>query len=160
MKTWVWSLASLSGLRIWRCHELSCRSQMRPGSGVAVAVMQASGCSSNLTPSMGTSIGPGCGLKKKKKKNKKESVGDTLSKQSSLKLFEKLNCPEYLVLWECCLPWAEKTNYDFVYLPHIEDHKSGSVVLICQWVEFSGWTAIKGLFIRIVCDSSSREAIC
>ena len=32
------SLASLSGLRIWHCRELWCRSKMRPGSGVAVAV--------------------------------------------------------------------------------------------------------------------------
>ena len=34
----VQSLASLSGLRIWLFHELWCRSQMRLGSGVAVAV--------------------------------------------------------------------------------------------------------------------------
>ena len=31
--------AWLSGLRIWRCHELWCRSQMRLGSRVAVAVV-------------------------------------------------------------------------------------------------------------------------
>jgi len=30
---WVWSLTSLSGLRIHRCHELWCRSQMPLGSG-------------------------------------------------------------------------------------------------------------------------------
>ena len=36
--TRVQSLASFSGLRIQRCHELWCRSQMRLGSGVAVAV--------------------------------------------------------------------------------------------------------------------------
>ena len=29
MRTWVLSLASLTGLRIWRCCELQCRSQMR-----------------------------------------------------------------------------------------------------------------------------------
>ena len=34
----VWSLASFSGLRIWHCHELSCRLQTWLGSGVAVAV--------------------------------------------------------------------------------------------------------------------------
>ena len=38
MRIWVPSLASISGLRIGRCHELWCRSQMRLGSGVAVAV--------------------------------------------------------------------------------------------------------------------------
>ena len=32
------SLALLSGLRIWRCHELWCRSQMRLRSAVAVAL--------------------------------------------------------------------------------------------------------------------------
>ena len=39
MRMWVWSLALLIGLRIWRCHELWCRSQMRLGSCVAVAVV-------------------------------------------------------------------------------------------------------------------------
>ena len=34
----VWSLASLSGLGIWRCHELWCMSQTWLGSGIAVAV--------------------------------------------------------------------------------------------------------------------------
>ena len=40
----VQSLASLSGLRIRRCHELWCRSQtwLRPGVAVAVAVAVAS----------------------------------------------------------------------------------------------------------------------
>ena len=36
---WVRPLASLSGLRIWRCHELWCRSQMQLGSDVAVAMV-------------------------------------------------------------------------------------------------------------------------
>ena len=40
----VQSLALLSGLRIWLCHELWCRSQMRLGSGIAVALAQASNC--------------------------------------------------------------------------------------------------------------------
>ena len=39
MKIQVRSLASLSGLRIRHCHELWCKSQMRLGSGVAVAVV-------------------------------------------------------------------------------------------------------------------------
>ena len=33
------SLALLSGLRIWHCHELWCGSQTRLGSRVAVAVV-------------------------------------------------------------------------------------------------------------------------
>ena len=32
------SLASFSGLRIWHCHELWCRSQMLLRSGIAMAV--------------------------------------------------------------------------------------------------------------------------
>ena len=36
MKLQVQSLASLSGLRIWYCRELWCRSRMRLRSGVAV----------------------------------------------------------------------------------------------------------------------------
>ena len=39
MRIWVQSLALLSGLRIWCCHELRCRSQMQLRSGVAVAVV-------------------------------------------------------------------------------------------------------------------------
>ena len=34
----VQSLASLTGLRIWRCHKLQYTSQMRLGSGVTMAV--------------------------------------------------------------------------------------------------------------------------
>ena len=37
MRTWVWSLAFLSGLRIWHCHELWCSLQTRLGSCTAVA---------------------------------------------------------------------------------------------------------------------------
>ena len=41
---------------------------MRLGSHVAVAVVLAGSCSSNLTPSLGTSMCHGCGPKKEKKK--------------------------------------------------------------------------------------------
>ena len=60
------SLALLSGLRIWHGHELWFRLQMQLGSPVAVAVVQAGSCSSNLTPSLGTSICCRCGPKKQK----------------------------------------------------------------------------------------------
>ena len=70
MRFWVGSLASLNGLRIWHGQELWCRSQTRPGSGIAVAVVKAGSCSSNWTPSLGTSICHGCDQKKKKKKKK------------------------------------------------------------------------------------------
>ena len=39
MRTWVQSLASLSGLRIWCCHELWCKLQTQLGSCIAVAVV-------------------------------------------------------------------------------------------------------------------------
>ena len=76
-KTWlvamrmrVRSLASLSGWRIGHCHELWCRSQTQLGSHVSVAVVEAGGCSSEVTPSLGTSICCRCGPKKTKNKNK------------------------------------------------------------------------------------------
>ena len=47
------------------------------GSGVAAAVVQAGGCSSNSTPSLGTSLCQGCGPKKtgEKQTKKKEPEG-------------------------------------------------------------------------------------
>ena len=38
MRLWVQSLALLSGLGVWHCHELWYRLQTQFGSGVAVAV--------------------------------------------------------------------------------------------------------------------------
>ena len=38
-RMWVLSLASLRGLRIWNCCELWCKSQMKLGSCVAVAMV-------------------------------------------------------------------------------------------------------------------------
>ena len=70
MRMQVQSLASLSGLRIWCCCELWCRSQMWLRSGVAVAVVKAGSCSSNSTPSPGTSI---CQRYSPKKTNKQGS---------------------------------------------------------------------------------------
>ena len=64
MRWQLWSLASRSGLRIRCCHELWGRLQTRLRSGFAVAVVWASGCSSDWTPSLGTSICRKCGAKK------------------------------------------------------------------------------------------------
>ena len=66
MRMRVRSLASLSGLKIWHCHKLRCMSQTWLGSGFAVAEAKASSCSSDSTPSLGTSICHGCGSKKTK----------------------------------------------------------------------------------------------
>ena len=60
------SLASLYGLRIQRCHGLWQRLQMWLRPYIAVAVVQASSCSSDSTPDLGTSLG--AALKRKKKK--------------------------------------------------------------------------------------------
>jgi len=54
MRLRVWSLPLLSGLMIRRCRELWCRLQTRLGSGVSVALVQASGYSSDWTPNLGT----------------------------------------------------------------------------------------------------------
>ena len=70
-RTQVRSLALLSGLRIWHCHEPWHRSQMWLGSHVAVAVVQASSSSSSSIHSLGISICHRCSPKKTKKKKKK-----------------------------------------------------------------------------------------
>ena len=83
MKLWVQSLAFLSGLRIWHCCELWCRSQTRwLVSCISVAVVQANSCSSYLTPSLGTSICHECGPKKQKQKQKKTIKQNKKKKQA------------------------------------------------------------------------------
>ena len=71
MRTQVPSLASFSGLRIWRCCQLWCRLQTRLGSDMAVAVVQASGYHSDSMPSLRTSMCLRCGPKKTKSKENK-----------------------------------------------------------------------------------------
>ena len=66
MRMQVQSWALLSGLGIQDCHQLWFRLQTQLRSRIAVAVVQASHCSSDLTPSLGTSICQGCSPKKQK----------------------------------------------------------------------------------------------
>ena len=68
------SLATFSGSGIWRCHELWCRSKMWLRSCMAMAMTKAWGCSSDLTPSLGTSIC--CECSSKNQKRKKKAMGD------------------------------------------------------------------------------------
>ena len=63
-------LASLSGLRIWCCHELWCRSQTPLGFYDAVAVAVAGTCNSDLTPAWELPYATGLALKSKKKRKK------------------------------------------------------------------------------------------
>ena len=72
MRMWVWSMASLSGLKLWCCHELWCRLKRQLGPHAAVAVAQAGSYSSDLTLSLGTSI---CHRRSPKKKKKKKVNG-------------------------------------------------------------------------------------
>ena len=65
VRTEIQSLALVSGLRIWRCHEMCCRSWARLGSGVAVAVVCAGGYSSD---SWELPYAAGVALRQKKKK--------------------------------------------------------------------------------------------
>ena len=67
--------ASLRGLRIRHCCDLWGRSQTQLGSGVAVAVAQASGHRSDSTPSLGTSTCLRSNQKKKKKKRQTPKRG-------------------------------------------------------------------------------------
>ena len=67
MRLQVWSLASISGLRIWHCCQLWCGLQTWLSSCVAVAYVDS--CSWDLTPSLGTCIFRGCGPKKRKEKD-------------------------------------------------------------------------------------------
>ena len=70
MRMQVRSLTSLGGLRIRYCSKLWHSLQMWLGSGIAVAVVWANSCSSNSTPSLGTSICHRCGPKKANKETK------------------------------------------------------------------------------------------
>ena len=78
------SLASLSGLRILCCCELCCRSQTRLGSGVAVAVVQAIGYSSESVPSLGISICHRYGPKKQNKTKAGERMFEWINKDGVL----------------------------------------------------------------------------
>ena len=102
---WVWSLASLSGLRIWCCHKLPCGSQMKLRSYVAVVVAKASSCSSNSIPSLGTSICCRCSCKKKKKKKKSQPIpreSEQFWEKSNLgAIFLYLCSPS--ITWDPCL---------------------------------------------------------
>ena len=69
-------------LRIWRCPELWCRLQMQLGSHVAVALVQAGGCSSDSTPSLGISMCRGNGSRNGKKRQKNKKIKNKMAQFS------------------------------------------------------------------------------
>ena len=81
MKKRVRSLAPISGLRIWHCRELWYAGRRRSLDPVLLWLRHRPGsCSSNLTPTMGTSPCPRYGPKRKKEKKKNPPVqGYTVS---------------------------------------------------------------------------------
>ena len=78
------TLASFSGLRIRCFQELWCRSQMWLVSGIAMTMASAGSCSSESTPSLGTSIRCRCSCKKKKSKKRKRKRPLILTRASTL----------------------------------------------------------------------------
>ena len=71
MRTWVRSLVLLHGLRIRRCPELCCGLQMRLGSHIAVAVVEAGSCSSIQSLAFELPCAMGAALKKTKQNKTK-----------------------------------------------------------------------------------------
>ena len=70
MRIQICSLTSPSGLRIWHCHELWCRAQIRLQSGIALAMASASSCSSNFTQAWELPYAACAALKSKTNKQK------------------------------------------------------------------------------------------
>ena len=86
MRKLVWSLTSLIGVRIQHCRELWCRWPAWLRYLVAVAAVYVGSCSSDLTPSLGTSIYHGVALKKAKKQTNKQTKLNSCLLNSYLKI--------------------------------------------------------------------------
>ena len=96
------SLASLSGLRIQGCHELWCRSQTQLRSGIAVALVQVSSYSSDLTPGLGISMCHRCGPKKQSKaKQNKTKDGRQKIKEDWILEAPVVSQEGSVVSWKC-----------------------------------------------------------
>ena len=133
MRTKVRSLAFLSGLRIWRCRELWCRSQKQSRSFIAAAVMQASSYRFDWIPSLGTSICHGCGPKNtrqnKTKQNKKEKEKDGFCFQGSEVMEIATHCQGENKLahlfWKGGLIRCYTSRCDFIFqdpeFPHLNE---------------------------------------
>ena len=100
MRTQVWSLALLSGLRIWHCCELWYRSQTQLGSDLALLWLWCRpAVRADLTPSLETSICCECSPKKTKKRKKKKSLSSTLLEGFLRHLIENILIPCLALLY-------------------------------------------------------------
>ena len=135
MRRWVWSLASLSELRIWCCCELWYS------------------CSSDLTPSLGTFMcwGEDVGKKQKKKKKKKKAVGQNKkSRREETSLFLP-SCPpgpyksqiQFFKIFLLKYSWftiAKWTRHSYIYMQYIYIFFFSYYLLSCSilrdWIEF------------------------
>ena len=70
-------------------------------SAIAVAVVQSSGYSSNLTPSLGTSMCHGCDLKKEKRKKKRQNTEPNTWKSFNKDLIGKINEQTLIHMQDC-----------------------------------------------------------
>ena len=108
-------MALLSGLRLWHCRELWCRSQTQLGPlvAVAVAVAKVGSCSSELTPSPGSPYATGAALKRqktKRKKGKKKSLCPLPNPHGSV-CFPQMGCCSSLISpWRPFLTSLSKKN--------------------------------------------------
>ena len=124
MRLRIRSLALLTGLRIWGCRELWCRSQMQLRSGIALALAQASSYSSYWTPSLGTSICSGHGPEKTKDQKKKNHF----SRKASLKyqflvlLLRRILTQLLSHIYEACLCVLSITFYEVRIPPTLFYH--------------------------------------
>ena len=143
MRMGVRSLASLSGLRIWCCCELQCRSQTGCGSLIAVAVVWANSSSSDSTPSLGTSACPRWVLKSKKK-DKRKAIAVQTWQCSERTCVQKTDLVEGATVVEALPrrslgrlpPWAERPCYvmgkRLCSTPRLPGFTSQMCLLLCN----------------------------
>ena len=87
MRIWVWSLASLSGLRIKHCHELWYRSQTWLRSGIAVAIARPAAAALIKLLSWEPLYAKGAALKSKKKEQTSKGTWKNYSAKVFLKIY-------------------------------------------------------------------------
>ena len=123
MRTWVRSLALFSGLRIWHCHKLQCRSQSQLRSQVVVAMTQAA-VAPVQPPAWELPYATGAPLKRQKKTY---YIYNGIYSMESYSVIKKKECcclpatwmqPESLILSE--VSQKEKDKYRIWYHLYVE----------------------------------------